>query len=285
MMHRILLIFIICISATVAQAERVSIKLPHSVVVNAQYIPGNSAQPALLVLHGFLQTNEFLATKNITEGLSEMGYSVLSPSLSLGISNRRKSLSCEAVHKHTLADDLEEVEHWVSWLLEKGHQSIILVGHSWGGQHALAYVDKYSHREIKGIIAVSLVRTRQDDKTLISQVKQASARKKNGSAGLHSYALNFCTKYTGTEESFLSYAKWTDARVIESVRATRLPVYTILGGKDKRVEKFWIESLRKAGAEISKIENADHFFSSMHEFDLLDELQNVLDNFNTGNTD
>ncbi|MCK5360798.1 MAG: hypothetical protein KAJ95_09235, partial [Gammaproteobacteria bacterium] len=151
--------------------------------------------------------------------------------------------------------------------------------HSWGGQHALAYLDKYSHRKIKGIVAVSLVRARQDDKTLISQVKQANDKKKNGSAGLNSYALNFCTKYIGTEESFMSYALWTNARVIESVRSTRLPVYTILGGKDKRVEKSWIDSLRSADAKVSIIENADHFFSSTHEFDLLDELQDVLESF------
>lgn len=284
MIGRILFILILCTSSTTALAEKISIKLPSGILVNAQYMPGDSELPALLVIHGFLQTNEFLATKSIIEGLSEMDYSVLSPRLSLGVSNRRKSLSCEAIHKHTLAEDLEEIEHWVNWLLEKGHQSIVLVGHSWGGQHALAYVNKYSHSKIKGLTAVSLVRSRQDDKALASQIEQANIRKKNGSTGLNSYELNYCTKYIGTEESFLSYAQWTDAKVIESVRTARLPVYTILGGKDKRVDKNWIDSLRNAGAVVSKIEDADHFFSSTHEFDLLDKLQNVLENFNTENT-
>jgi esterase/lipase len=284
MFGRILISFILCTSATTVLAEKISTKLPSGILVNAQYMPGDSERPALLVLHGFLQTNEFLATKSIAEGLSEMDYSVLSPSLSLGVSNRRKSLSCEAMHKHTLADDLEEIEHWVNWLHEKGHQSIVLVGHSWGGQHALAYVDKYSHRKIKGVTTVSLVRSRQDDKTLISQIKRANENKKNGVTGPNSYALNFCTKYIGTEDSFLSYAQWTDAKVIESMPSPPLPVYTILGGKDKRVDKLWIDSLRNAGAKVSIIENADHFFSSTHEFDLLDELQNILENFNTEST-
>jgi pimeloyl-ACP methyl ester carboxylesterase len=279
-MIRIVLIFALFAGVTpYSQAEKVSSTLPSGVVINAEYTSGDPAQPALLVVHGFLQTREFQATRNILDGLSDMGYEVLGPSLSLGIGNRRKSLSCEALHKHTLEDDLEELDHWVDWLLQRGHSSIVLIGHSWGGQHALAYVAKYPDRPIAGVVAISLVRSRQDEPTLAAQSEQAMARLNGGVAGLDSYALNFCKKYTGTPQSYLSYAKWTDSKVLAAVKNTRPPVYVILGGSDRRIDDVWITALRDSGAEVSKIAGADHFFSSQYEFDLLDELEKSLNSF------
>ena len=277
---KILLVAGLCaIASPFAQAEKVSATLPSGVVINADYMPGDPAQPALLVVHGFLQTREFQATKNIIDGLSDMGYEVLGPSLSLGVESRRKSLSCEAMHKHTLEDDLEELDRWVDWLLQHGHSSIVLVGHSWGGQHALAYVAKYPDRPIAGVVTVSLVRTRQTQSMLDAQSEQARVRLKAGEAGPDNYELNFCKKYTGTPQSYLSYAEWGNAKVLAAVKNTRPPVYVILGGYDRRIDDDWITSLRDSGAEVTRITGADHFFSSQYEFDLLDELEKSLGTF------
>jgi pimeloyl-ACP methyl ester carboxylesterase len=277
---KILLVASLCAFASpYAQAEKVSAALPSGVVVNADYVSGDPSQPALLVVHGFLQTREFQATKNIIDGLSYMGYEVLGPSLSLGVESRRKSLSCEAMHKHTLEDDLEELDRWVDWLLQHGHSSIVLVGHSWGGQQALAYVAKYPDRPITGVVAVSLVRTRQTQSILDTQSEQARIRLKAGEAGPDNYELNFCKKYTGTPQSYLSYAEWSDAKVLTTVKNTRPPVHVILGGDDRRIDNDWVSSLRNSGAEVSRITGADHFFSSQYEFDLLDELEKSLGTF------
>lgn len=260
-------------------AKTVSTTLPSGVVINAEYSPGDPVRPALLVLHGFLQTREFQATKNIIDGLSDMGYGVLGPSLSLGVGNRRKSLSCEALHKHTLEEDLKELDRWVDWLLQQGYTSVVLVGHSWGGQHALAYVAQYPNRPITAVVAVSLVRSRQDEQTLAAQNEQASVRLQAGATGLNNYALNFCKKYTATAQSYLSYAQWTDTKVLASVKNARPPVYVILGGSDRRIDDLWVTALRSSGAVVSRIAGADHFFSSQYEFDLLDELANNLNAF------
>jgi len=261
------------------QAEKVSMTLPSGLVVNAAYTPGDPQKPALLVLHGFLQTREFQATKNIIDGLSDMGYEVLGPSLSLGVGNRRKSLSCEAPHTHTLQGDLEELDRWVDWLLKKGHHSMLLVGHSWGGQHALAYAAQYPQRPIVGVVAVSLVRARQDEATLTAQKKQAQVRLDAGTLALNPYALNFCKKYVGIAQSYLSYAAWTDAKVIATVKASPVPVHVILGSEDRRIDSAWVSALRASGAEVSTVDGADHFFSSQYEFDLLDELAESLKTF------
>lgn len=276
----ILLAVSLCtVAAPFARAEQVSATLPSGVIVNADYEPGDPAQPALLIVHGFLQTREFQATKNIIDGLSDFGYEVLGPSLSLGVESRRKSLSCEAMHKHTLEDDLEELDRWVDWLLQRGHSSIVLIGHSWGGQHALAYVAKYPDRPIAGVVAVSLVRMRQTQPTLAAQSELARARLKAGETGPDNYALNFCKKYAGTPQSYLSYAEWGDAKVLAAVKNVRLPIYIILGGDDRRIDDDWVSALRDSGAEVSRITGADHFFSSQYEFDLLDALEKTLGAF------
>jgi pimeloyl-ACP methyl ester carboxylesterase len=261
-----------------AQAEKVSTSSADGLIINAEYVPGNPSLPALVVLHGFLQTREFLSTKNMIEGLSDLGYTVLGPSLSLGVGNRKKSLSCEAIHKHTLQADIEEIDRWVDWLQEKGHKSVVLVGHSWGGQHGLAYVSNYRERPVKALVAVSLVGTRVDASRLETQRESARSLLDSGKADLASYQLSFCKKYTGTASSYLSYAEWDDTRVLESIQASRLPVLAVLGGSDRRVNDDWKRALQAAGAKVSVVPDADHFFSSLHEFDLLDELQLVLEN-------
>lgn len=260
-----------------AQAEKISATLPSGMVINAEFRSGDVKLPALLVIHGFLQTRDFQATKNILEGLADMGYEVLGPSLSLGVRNRRKSLSCEALHAHTLEDDIEELHYWVGWLQQRGHPSVVLVGHSWGGQHVLAYAAKYPASDIAGVIAVSLVRSRQSKPLWAAQKKLAEQRLASGAMGPDSYALNFCKKYIGTPRSYLSYAAWNDARVLRAIREHRIPVFAILGGSDRRIDDAWIAALRASGAQVSKVANADHFFSSQFEFDLLDELEKVLD--------
>ena len=55
-----------------------------------------------------------------------------------------------------------------------------------------------------------------------------------------------------------------------------VPVYVILGGADRRSDPEWKKALAGAGANISVVDGADHFFSSMYEFDLIDAVQAVL---------
>lgn len=279
--NRLMLIAVLACSMLPAYADNVSATLPSGVVVNADYRPRNPDLPVLVVLHGFLQTDEFQATHNIIEGLAGLGYTVLGPNLSLGISNRRKSLACEALHKHTLSDDVAEIDFWVNWLLLHGHKQVILVGHSWGGQHALAFAQLHPDKPIKGIVAVSLVRAAQHGQAIAAEEDSAMAKPHSEPPSLKPYKLNFCRKYVGTPESYLSYAVWTDTRVIQSLKDTRAPVYVILGGNDRRADPEWMTALADTGANVAVVKNADHFFSSLYEFDLVDALQVALDRLST----
>lgn len=259
-----------------AHAEKVRANLPSGLGVSADYRAGDTSRPALMVLHGFLQTNEFQATRNIIEGLAGLGYAVLSPNLSLGVADRRKSLPCQALHKHTVSGDVAEIDFWVDWLVRHGQKRIILVGHSWGGQHALAYMQAHPKGPVTGIVAVSLVRARQSAQTVAEQAAAANAMLDSETPGLKRYELNFCREFAATPQSYLSYASWTDDKVLASLKDLPVPVYVILGGNDRRSDESWRTALAASGATVAVVPGADHFFSSLYEFDLVDAMQAAL---------
>jgi pimeloyl-ACP methyl ester carboxylesterase len=188
-------------------------------------------------------------------------------------------MQCEAAHKHTLDDDLAEIDQWVDWLRRKGYRSIAVIGHSWGAQHALAYTETRPDAAILAVIGVSLTRTSLPGPVGASQAKKAQALAAQASSRLQPYRLSFCKKYMGTAASYLSYQQWDDEKVVKTVAALRargLPVAAVLGSEDKRIDARWIASLRQAGVTLSVIEGANHFFSSAHEFELVEELERML---------
>jgi pimeloyl-ACP methyl ester carboxylesterase len=260
-------------------AEPVSEKLPSGLNANAEYIPGNIAKPAILVLHGFLQTYEFLATRNIVNGLSEMDFTVLAPNLSLGVPDRKQSKQCQAAHATGFQDDLAEIEYWIKWLKQHGHTNIIMVGHSWGSQHALGYKVQHPNVPISAIIAISLVRSHQENDIHLQQIKAARKRQEQADSSLQPYKLSFCKDFMATPGSYLSYAEWNDEKVLDALKQLKIqkvPVYSIIGGADKRIDQQWVQQLSPLVTRVTVIDGANHFFSHMYEFDLKDQLDMIL---------
>ena len=261
------------------RAEQLHVQLPEGLGVNAEYIEGDKSKPAILVLHGFLQTYEFISTRNIVNGLATLNYTVLAPNLSLGVPNRRQSSQCSAVHTHTMDTEIREIAFWIDWLKRKGNESIILVGHSWGSQHALAYLKSEPDPVVKGVVAISLVRSHQTPEQAAVSIKNAEQRLKDDDKNLHSYTLGFCKEYMATPKSYLSYAKWDDAHVVATLKKLKgrgIPVHVIVGNKDTRVDAKWLKELEVLSSLVI-VEGANHFFSHIHEFELNDRLEVVLE--------
>jgi len=94
-----------------ALAESITQQIePLQTQAQADYLAGDANKPAVLILHGFLTTNKFHTVVAMAKGLNDEGYSVLSPTLSLGINNRKSSIKCNSIHTHTLEQDLIEVK-------------------------------------------------------------------------------------------------------------------------------------------------------------------------------
>ena len=143
-----------------AHAAIVQLQVRPGIHASAEYLDGQRDKPAILLLHGFLQTRDFPTVATLARGLRDAGYPVLSPTLSLNIPNRSQSLACEAVHRHSMDDDIGEITRWVNWLKSRGHRSIVLIGHSFGSLQLLAYLDAKPDRAVKGYFGASLIETR-----------------------------------------------------------------------------------------------------------------------------
>lgn len=262
---------------SLSHAEIVEQDVRGGVAASADYAAGDRDKPAVLVLHGFLQTREFATVVAVTRGLRDAGYTTLAPTLSLGIPHRQQSLSCEAVHRHRMEDDVEEIGRWVKWLKARGHTSIVLLGHSFGSLQLLAYLHGKPDPAVKAYLGTSLVEAqvgKTDRGALIGDLEDRAQR---GKRALVTYPLSFCNKYVATPESLLSYARWDQPRTLAAMK--RMPVKStlVMGDSDSMLGPGWLRALGHIQVPIVVVKGANHFMDGMHEFDLLEHATAFLD--------
>jgi len=257
-----------------ALADVVESKLASGIVAAAEYRKGQPEKPAVLILHGFLQTRDFPIIHSLTEGLSGSGYTVLAPTLSLGINKRGRSLSCEAVHTHTMESDVDEVEHWVDWLQSRGHKNIVLIGHSFGGIDLADYVYTHPNPAVQKLILFSLKDLEYAlwDASQRIDTTRAKAQLKRKSRALGTYQLSFCRKYTAPAAAYLSYASWTESRLLHLLAGIRTPIEVYLGANDVHFQQDWPSRVGGTGALVTVIPGANHFFDGPSELDLLEKI-------------
>ncbi len=271
-----LLFFPVFLVFASARADTVEIKFSPHLTGVADYRAGKPGRPALLLLHGFLQTRNSPPMSRLADALSDAGYPVLAPTLSLGISHRNKSLSCEAVHKHFLQDDLKEIGQWVNWLASHGHKRIVLVGHSSGGKDILAYLVGAPSVQVERAILVGITPITVD----AEQYRKSRAEKpvEPGQVPpLRRFTMAYCkNNYAATVPAYLSYADWRGDVIVDALSKVRLPVDVVLGTKDQVISPDWQAQLVKSRVPVTMIENAGHFFDGEHEFELNDRVGEIL---------
>jgi len=252
-----------------ADEQVISGVLDSGIVVNADYSFATNKYPAVLLLHGFLQTRQFSTVVSMKGALADSGYTTLAPTFSLGISNRRRSLPCSAIHTHTMEEDVAEIDFWVKWLLSKGHEKVVIVGHSFGSLQGLAYINKYSNHVVKSLVAVSLVDVENEvgKAGIKKQIESANRTLATDAGLLGKYHVSFCKEYVAPPAAVLSYAKWSRFKIISALK-NLTDVKVIMGSADDRMNADWAERLEKNGVEITLIEGANHFFDGLDEFDL-----------------
>ena len=254
------------------------ISLPNGIVATADFRQGDPAAPAIIVIHGFLSTRNFLTVSSLIESLAGDNFTVLAPNLSLGINRRNKTLACEAIHTHNIDSDIEEIDLWVDFLHRFGYKKIILIGHSYGSLHGLLYIKNHPDKGIQKLIAASLVDVEHvvGKEKSQAQIKLAETQIKNHDNGLHEYQVSYCKKYTAPASAFLSYASWSQQKILSTIKQVKTPLEIILGAKDKRMGENWPDILRRNGVKLQVIANANHFFNNEQEIDLLDSVLKAL---------
>lgn len=278
--HLLRIILLYCLPAIcVAQEATFSIQLKPELTIQANYIPGEQDKPVIVIIHGFLATGNHPTIINIKDALSDSGYGVLVPTLSLGIDRRNRSLPCEAIHSHTMDDDTQEISRWLDWLKSKTSRPVILLGHSYGSLQMLVYLSQYPDSNIKAAIATSLIDLEHaiGQEKVKNQLIKAHNLIRNGNIGLQEFRISYCKKYISTASSFISYAKWNKQQILELLAGIKPDVFVIMGGNDQRMSVEWPFILEKNGINVSIINDANHFFSNEHEFELQDRILSILD--------
>lgn len=261
-----------------ALAERVALALRPNLTALADFKPGQPDKPAVVILHGFLQTHESAIVYRLASGLSGEGYSVLTPTLSLGVTHRRNSLACEAIHSHTLADGVAEVGRWVEWLKKRHKGPVVLVGHSLGSLTLLAYLEQARLPPVSKAIGISIMEGRFSGKSADREALLLDLKKRLQTAQ-HSpikRPFAFCASMQASPESLLSYLEWTPKRVMTLSGKHRSKIAYIMGGNDDRLGGGWLSALEKTGVAVHTIPGANHFMDGEYEFDLLDSVINEL---------
>lgn len=264
------LLFLLLLLPQAAAAERARIELRNGLTAQAEYLSGKPTLPAVLVLHGFLQTHDFPTVATLARGLNDSGYTVLAPTLSLGVPNRKQSLACEAVHRHSLDEDLDEIDRWVKWLTSRGHRQIVLIGHSFGSMQLLAYLAGKPDPAVRGYIAASLTETQIGPISraeLIERLEDAVAR---GDHKLVNQPISYCKKYPSNPAALLSYVRWDQARLVKALNAYKGHKLLIMGDADVMIGRKWLSTLQESRTPMAIVKGAGHFMDGEHEFDLLE---------------
>lgn len=260
-------------------AADISEILPSGVKLIADYRPAVAPDaPSLLILHGFLVTHHFPTVQALAADFSAKGYRVLAPTLSLGVSGRRAGLACEAIHTHTEAQDVAEIGFWVDWLARQGKGAIVLLGHSFGSTQLMDYLAHTPNPRVLGLVAISMSYVGAPGEVVEPrEFRHAQSMREAGDMALGRYALIYCREnYTGTAESYLSYANLGCGYMLGLMRRTHLPLMAIMGGSDQRFGKDWVKDMQASGVLVSVVPGASHFFDGTFEFDLLDAVATTL---------
>lgn len=270
-MRLLLLTLLLSVLPVTTHAAIVRQDMRPGIPATAEYLIGERSKPAVLLLHGFLQTREFATVATLSRSLQDAGYTVLLPTLSLNIPNRSQSLACEAVHKHSLDDDLAEIDRWVSWLKMHGQRNIVLVGHSFGSLQLLMYLNSHPDPAIKGYIGASLIEAQVPVPRagLISGLEAAIAA---GQHRLVTGSLSFCRHYASTPEGLLSYVRIDQPRLLAALKQAPVRTLLIMGDGDTIIGRGWLKALQHIRTPMVIVRGASHFMDGEHEFDLQDNV-------------
>jgi pimeloyl-ACP methyl ester carboxylesterase len=276
-MRACLLCLLLSLFPAIGHAVIAKQEMRPGITASAEYLIGERSKPAVLLLHGFLQTREFSTVATLARGLQDAGYTVLVPTLSLNIPNRTSSLACEAVHHHSLDQDVEEIGRWVGWLKSRGHASIVLLGHSFGSMQLLAYLDRQPDAAVRGYVGASLIEAQVGTTSRPILIAELENRASSKQRTLVTRTLSFCRKYASTPEGLLSYVRWDQTRVLDALKRSPVEVKLIMGDADEMLGHGWLKALQHVQTPMVIVRGASHFMDGQHEFDLLEHTLKFLE--------
>lgn len=263
-----------------ASAETVEARLPAGIVATANFHNGLASRPAVLLLHGFLQTYHSPPMSSLANNLASKGYTILSPTMSLNVDRRNQSMACEAIHTHTMEGEVGEVNYWVNWLNTKGFKEVVVVGFSsTGNVAALLAGNKNSNPSVSNIILTSIIPVAIEPKERQQYLRTMDSNQTKNNKKMGNFSVGYCKKnFTAAIGSYLSYASYDNNKTLELIRETSIPANIILGSVDTVMPANWTTKMEALHTKhkITILKNANHFFDDSSEFDFAEAVENIL---------
>jgi pimeloyl-ACP methyl ester carboxylesterase len=240
----------------------------------------------LLMTHGTLAHNRMEIMATLQELFQERGMSSLAINLSLGLSGREGMYDCATPHTHAHTDAVEEIGLWLAWLKRQGVESVVLLGHSRGGNQTARFAAAHDDEAIKGVILVApqvwsegyeekdyRQRYGKALSPILARAEKLVAEGK-GETMLKPVDFIYCEGTAATAAAFVSYyradPKMDTPTVIAEIDK---PVQVFAGSADtvvKGLEKKMETAAQRDNVGFTTLDGADHFFRDLYAEDLAD---------------
>lgn len=260
--------------------------------LNALYQQGGEDK-AILILHGTLGHNAMDVLKGIRGVFAEEGVTTLAVNLSLGVDNRHGMYDCATPHRHRHRDALLEVQQWINWLKQQGYNTIVVLGHSRGGNQLAMYLADNPDSAVKaGVLLAPMLETAAstaaaynkrfgvDVDGVLTQARELVASGK-GEQMMENVGLLYCEPGETSAASFVSYYS-DDPGFYTPVLFKRInrPLLVIEGTEDNIVaglgEAFAAAETHDNQALVS-VDGADHFFRDLYAYDVVEAVNEFLE--------
>ena len=275
------------------QAEEITIK-HNGLTLNANLTmaEGNHFSAGMvLVMHGVLGHNRMEVVEAAQQALLDIGFSSLAMNLSLSIDNRHGFLDCDVDHQHIQDDVLDEVGAWIDYLNSQGANRIVLMGHGFGANQILAYVQDRPDPIITHLIFLApnttstfgdahLRRYGQSADATLNKAKQL-IEEGRGHELMANTDFLFCPRAQVSPNSFVSYYSVEKVEQYfdfpRFLSSTDIPSLVTTGAADERqpqVAKQIFPYVDGKKIQLTVIEDAGHFF---HDFNIDKAMKSVVD--------
>ena len=240
----------------------------------------------LLMTHGTLAHNRMEIMDTLQGLFSERGLSSLAVNLSLGLSEREGMYDCATPHTHKHTDAVDEIGLWLEWLKKEGVKSVVLLGHSRGGNQTARFAAEHDDAVIKGVILIapqvwSEGYEQQDYQQrygkplapILARAEKLLAEGK-GDTMLKPVDFIYCKDTAATAAAFVSYYR-ADARMDTPTVIADIskPVQVFAGSADTVVKGLGRKMevvAKRDNVTFTTLEGADHFFRDLYAEDLAD---------------
>jgi pimeloyl-ACP methyl ester carboxylesterase len=242
---------------------------------------GWQQKPVLLMTHGTLAHNRMEIMQTLQTAFQDRGYSSLAINLSLGLSRRSGMYDCAVPHTHKHTDALDEIGLWLDWLKQQGVQSVVLLGHSRGGNQTAWFAAERDDALVRSVVLIAPATWDQGyaAKDYQKRYKKALApllaqAEKGGKGMMKGIDFIYCENTSASAEAFVSYYR-PDPRMDTPhlVPSIKKPVLVVAGSEDTVVTGL-VEKMQPIAdgerVQLTVIDGADHFFRDLYADEVAD---------------